>query len=379
MPKVVQLNADVLFIIISCLRTHELIQVSSVCKLFRNPALKGIMAIVNLHTPESFRGFCECVTVDAPTRAPWIRELFIWRTCFSYEGQVDTRIQSANLPIIFQHSKGMKTLMFPHLDAAVSTVSGLRDAVVALRSLISLDICEITSPDTVFFDILPNLRSQLRELSLSWRSVPFNIDPFRPTNPSSSIICLKKLALHNSDVNAHDLTDESIKWTSVVELRLSKCRIRIPVLTTVFPNVRSLVIDMCGTSWPGANIHQWPKWLNVDHLQVCLGEAEDWQMRCPVRRLSIHPPASLPYLPAQKAFPILSSSGPVVLSLETIQYPPLRQYESQLRDCIILCRGLVNSLAGLRYCELAFGVQSSEDISSFMVMQLSSLLIHYIH
>lgn len=372
MEKGPLLNFDILVVLCSFVNDDELLDISPTCKFFRALALKRILSVVSLETPRQLAGFCNCVLADARTRAPWIRELVVLDGAYPLtrmttpEGSCTDFGAASSLVTVFKHASLLERLLICRVDEVMKGVAGLEDALKSLPSLILLHLYDIDALE-VTFNLLRGLQSNPHDLLLAFsgtsqttKSLIPKPSPFVKNHTLSLIGFHQILAVTavGAQICPEDVpasSGETVKWSSVRELRLDGCCVDVLSMNAAFPNVRMLTIKMTDSV-----IKPGPLWPGIDYLEVHLDTCARWQITCPARRIRLISYTTFDSTEFDEGVTIVSGSRPAVLSLEIMRPQGALEFWNALHA----------SALSLRYLEMTVGVYYVDEISSFLVCHL---------
>lgn len=139
-----RLSHDILFTLIPFLENEELINFSTVCRLYRVPVLRQLLSSVNIHTWDKLVNFCACILLDVSVRAPWIKSMNIDADIPAVESQdriVATDMFSISaLARVLEHCHELTSLRIPSLGSLIVASERIDTSIAPLRNLKTLDL-----------------------------------------------------------------------------------------------------------------------------------------------------------------------------------------------------------------------------------------------
>lgn len=156
----------------------------------------------------------------------------------------------------------------------------VKDAFICNETLVDLTL---SNAAIQLLPILKNMRSNLRVLSLESMRME---DRPRDFSWFPSHCALQEFSISYPTSWPQWPTDEGRQFLSVRSLYVNG-PLPLWCLKNVFPNIRSLTLNQCWT-WESAG-HPTVNWSQLDYLSFTVPESLscEWEVRCPVRHMSL--------------------------------------------------------------------------------------------
>lgn len=342
-----QINLDILDIIISYLQTPELVQLSTVCKLYRTLARKKMLSVVVLDSDTKLSKFCAFVLADVSTRAPCIRSLSI--PAYAFDWNVDEHIGIESLQVadistgnltsltaVLMWCRGLTCLHMAYVANLIEAYPPFGHSIASLTSLKVLDIFE-AKKSPLISQLLCDMQSRLRTFRMYYNMDNRSRQDFPLRDPAAypSTASIENLDLYWAVFPPSDARYSP--WPSVRRFVSAYCRVVLDHMPAVLPN-----LQVCRLR-DGTVEHRqrFPLWKSLGSLDTnCSLHQLRWN-GCPTHRLFLDDCFQNGSVPrVREVNSLLRECQPLLLVLDNVQAQQSLEFWRMLRTVVPDLRGL---------------------------------------